>query len=55
MPRPYCLCLSWALSSLVGLHPAAAASREWVVARSPGFVVLSDAGEKRARQVAQQP
>src|SRR5688572_16473249 len=29
-----------------------AAERDWVLARSPGFVVVSDAGEKRARQVA---
>src|SRR6185503_18901629 len=42
------------LASLVGVPSTAAASRDWVVARSPGFVVLSDAGEKRARQVAQQ-
>jgi tetratricopeptide (TPR) repeat protein len=34
--------------------PAAAAPREWVMARSPGFVVVSDAGEKQARQVAHQ-
>jgi tetratricopeptide (TPR) repeat protein len=54
MPRPYRLCLSWVLWSLVGLHPAAAGSRDWVLARSPGFVVVSDAGEKRAREVAQQ-
>lgn len=54
MPRPYRFWLCGVLSSLVGIHSAAAAAREWVVARSPGFVVLSDAGEKRAREVAHQ-
>jgi tetratricopeptide (TPR) repeat protein len=34
--------------------PSAAATREWVMVRSPGFVVVSDAGEKRAGQVAHQ-
>lgn len=33
---------------------ASAGEREWVLARSPGFVVVSDAGEKEARQVAHQ-
>jgi tetratricopeptide (TPR) repeat protein len=42
------------LSWLVAAVPAAAAPREWVLARSPGFIVVSDAGEKRARQVAHQ-
>jgi tetratricopeptide (TPR) repeat protein len=34
--------------------PSVAAAREWVLARSPGFIVVSDAGEKKARQVAHQ-
>ena len=42
------------LSSLLAALPVAADSRQWVMARSPGFVVVSDAGEKKARQVAHQ-
>jgi tetratricopeptide (TPR) repeat protein len=43
------------LSSLLAAAPAAAAdTRQWVLARSPGFIVVSDAGEKKARQVAHQ-
>ena len=43
------------LTPLLAVVPAAAAdSRQWVLARSPGFVVVSDAGEKKARQVAHQ-
>lgn len=32
----------------------AADARDWVIARSPGFLVVSDAGEKKARVVAHQ-
>ena len=41
------------VAGLAGVRAAAAAD-EWVMARSPNFVVVSDAGEKRARQVARQ-
>lgn len=40
--------------ALLAAAPAWAAEREWVLARSPGFLVVSDAGEKQARQVAHQ-
>jgi tetratricopeptide (TPR) repeat protein len=39
---------------LLAAGSARAADRDWVLARSPGFLVVSDAGEKRARQVAHQ-
>jgi tetratricopeptide (TPR) repeat protein len=39
---------------LLAAPPAAADSRQWVLARSPGFIVVSDAGEKKAQQVAHQ-
>jgi tetratricopeptide (TPR) repeat protein len=43
------------LLTILAAGPAAAAdSRQWVLARSPGFIVISDAGEKKARQVAHQ-
>lgn len=42
------------LAALLAAVPAAAENRQWVLARSPGFVVVSDAGEKKARQVAHQ-
>jgi len=43
------------LSSLFVAKPAAGAdTRQWVLARSPGFIVVSDAGEKKAREVAHQ-
>jgi len=44
-----------ALTPLLATLPAEAAdSRQWVLARSPGFIVVSDGGEKKARQVAHQ-
>src|SRR5262245_56422454 len=43
-----------ALAAVLAAAPAWAADREWVLARSPGFLVVSDAGEKEARQVAHQ-
>jgi tetratricopeptide (TPR) repeat protein len=47
--------VSCVLSSLLAAAPAAAAdTRQWVLARSPGFIVISDAGEKKAQQVAHQ-
>jgi tetratricopeptide (TPR) repeat protein len=42
------------LTILAAGQAAAADSRQWVLARSPGFIVISDAGEKKARQVAHQ-
>ena len=42
------------LASSLAAVPAAAEPRAWVLARSPGFIVVSDAGEKKAQQVAHQ-
>ena len=43
------------LVALQAAVPATAAdNRQWVLARSPGFIVVSDAGEKKAQQVAHQ-
>jgi len=43
------------LAALLAAGPATAADgRQWVLARSPGFIVVSDAGEKKAQQVAHQ-
>ncbi len=40
--------------ALLPAAPATVPARDWVMARSPGFIVLSDAGEKQARRVAHQ-
>lgn len=42
------------LTAALAPVPARAAGRDWVLARSSGFVVVSDAGEKSARQVVHQ-
>jgi tetratricopeptide (TPR) repeat protein len=45
----------WLLLVAIGWQPAAAASKDtWIEVRSPNFTVISNAGEKEARKIADQ-
>jgi tetratricopeptide (TPR) repeat protein len=49
---PSALCCLFAFVVLYSLSPAFAGEAQWVEVRSPNFSVVTDAGEKRGREVA---